>query len=84
MLQLAGFDRQEKINTGNHTTGERQGPGWGPEQGSGKTTKISCNTNTNFRQEKRTVHSSRKKGFHIMYKKNEGTCIIFLKKGEPI
>ena len=34
LLQLASFDRQEKINTGNPTVGERRGPG----RGLGKTT----------------------------------------------
>ena len=38
------------------------------------------NTNTNLREEKRTVHCSRKRGFHVMNKKNEGIRIIFLKK----
>ena len=38
------------------------------------------NTNTNLREEKRTVHCSRKWGFHIMNKKNEGIRIFFLKK----
>ena len=60
MLQLAGFDRQEKINTGNHTTGERQGPGWGQGRGGVRQLRSRVNTNTNLREEKRTVHSSRK------------------------
>ena len=37
------------------------------------------NTNTNLREEKRTVHCSRKRGFLVM-KKNKGIRIIFLKK----
>ena len=36
--KLAGFDRQEKINTGNPTAGERRGLGGGR----GKTAKKSC------------------------------------------
>ena len=34
------------------------------------------NTNTNLREEKRTVHCSRKRGFHIMNKKNEGIRML--------
>ena len=51
LLQLAAFDRQEKINTGNPTVGERRGPGQGVRQ-----LKSHVNTNSNFREEKRTVH----------------------------
>ena len=35
---------------------------------------------TTLREEKRTVHCSRKRGFHLMNKKNKGIRIIFLKK----
>ena len=65
MLQLAGFDRQEKINTRNHTTGERQGPGQVVGAGAGlvRQQRSHVNTNTNLRQEKRTVHNSRKRVF---------------------
>ena len=42
LLQLAGFDRQEKINTGNPTTAERRGLGWGRDGDGGKTTKKLC------------------------------------------
>ena len=38
------------------------------------------NTNTNLREEKRIVRSSRKRIFHIMNKKNESIRIFFLKK----
>ena len=38
------------------------------------------NTDTNLREEKRIVHCSRKRMFHIMKNKNEGIRILFLKK----
>ena len=38
LLQLAGFDHQKNINTGNPTAGERRGLGGGR----GKTAKKSC------------------------------------------
>ena len=38
------------------------------------------NTNTNLRKEKRTVHCSIKRGFHIMNIKSEGIHIFFSQK----
>ena len=51
LLQLADFDREEKINTGNPTAGERQGLGWG--RGGGKTTKKSCKYQYRFKKRKK-------------------------------
>ena len=42
--------------------------------------KSHVNTNTNLREEKRTVHCSRIRGFHIMNKKNEGIRIFSQKR----
>ena len=42
------------------------------------------NTNTNLREENRTVHCSRKRVFHIMNKKRRGHSYTFSQKGEPI
>ena len=38
------------------------------------------NTNTNLKKEKRTVHFSIKRGFHIMNIKSEGIRIFFSQK----
>ena len=71
---MASFDRQEKINTGNPIAGERRG------RGGGKLLRSHVNTDTNLREEKRTVDCSRKRGFPIMNEKKEDICIIFLKE----
>ena len=81
---LAGFDRQEKINTGNTHSGGEAGARVSQGGGGVRQLRSHVNTNTNLREEKRTVHCSRKRGFHIMNKKNEGIRIIFLKKRGPI
>ena len=79
-------DRQEKINTGNPTAGERRRLGWG---GGGvrqlrSNVNTNTNTNTNLREENRTVHRSRKRVIHIMNKKQRGHSYTFSQKGEPI
>ena len=75
LLQLAGFVCHEKINSGNPIAEKRRGQGGG--RGG---VRSHVNTNTNLREEKRTVHCSSKMVFHIMNKKNEGIRIFFLKK----
>ena len=65
--------------------GERRELGWGLGRGwvGVRQLRSHVNTNTNMREEKRTVHCSRKMVLHIMNKKNEDICIFFSQKGEP-
>ena len=81
LLQMAGFECQEKINTGNLTAGERRGLGRvGAGRGGLRQLRSHVNTNTNLREQKRIVHCSRKRMFHIMKNKNEGIRILFPKE----
>ena len=66
------------------TPQRERGGGRGRGRGWVRQLRSHVNNNTNLREEKRTVHCSRKGCFHIMNKKNEGIRILFLKKGEPI
>ena len=80
LLQLAGFERQEKINTGNLTAGVRRGSG---RVGAGvgvRQLRSHVNTNTNLREEKRIVYCSRKRMFHIMKKKTRAFLNFFSKR----